>query len=65
MYKKIWFKSKRAIADSFYSKTGREMLLEEDALSNEEDGFMHGYQEEKIDTPEEDWVIDAYPEELK
>ena len=63
MYKKIWFKSSRAVADSFYSKTGREMLLEEDALSNEEDGFMLGYEEE-VNT-EEDWVMDAYPEELK
>jgi len=56
MYKKKWFKSNKVVADSFYSRTGREMLLEEDALSYEEDGFMQGY--------EEDWINDAHPEEI-
>ena len=28
----------------FYSKKFRESLVEQDALSNEEDGFMQGYE---------------------
>ena len=29
----------------FYSKKFRESLVEQDALSNEEDGFMQGYED--------------------
>ena len=31
----------------FYSKKFRERLVEQDALSNEEAGFMHGYENVK------------------
>lgn len=31
--------------ESFYSRANRELLLEQDALRNEEDGFMQGYEE--------------------
>ena len=32
------------IEQGFYSKKFRERLIEQDALSNEEAGFMHGYE---------------------
>ncbi len=38
------------IEHGFYSKKYRERLIEQDALSNEEAGFMHGYESG------EDWI---------
>ena len=34
------------LEEGFYSKKARERLVEEDALSNEEAGFMQGYEED-------------------
>tara|TARA_Y100000310_G_scaffold317846_1_gene371186 strand:- start:8741 stop:8902 length:162 start_codon:yes stop_codon:yes gene_type:complete len=51
MYKKKWFISERVIGKGFYTRTGREILLDEDALTNEEAGFMQGY--EDVFQPEE------------
>ena len=33
------------VAESFYSKQRRELLVDDGELSNEEDGFMKGYNE--------------------
>ena len=34
----------RRFEEGFYSKKARERLVEQDALSNEEAGFMEGYE---------------------
>lgn len=39
------FGSKTQLEESFYSKKFRENLLEEDALTSEEEGFMYGYEQ--------------------
>ena len=36
--------------EDFYSKARREVLLEEEEITNEEEGFMKGYEEEEYVT---------------
>ncbi|MBU0456552.1 MAG: hypothetical protein ABH824_00655 [Nanoarchaeota archaeon] len=43
---------------NFYSKDRRDNLIEQGALSNEEDGFMQGYEEDLSD-------FELFEEELK
>ncbi len=53
--------------ESFYTKKKRASLLEEGALSPEEDGFMMGYEEGLEEVKEEDdfsWVHETHPEEM-
>ncbi|PIN75131.1 hypothetical protein COV17_04235 [Candidatus Woesearchaeota archaeon CG10_big_fil_rev_8_21_14_0_10_36_11] len=38
--------------NSFYSKKKRELLVEEDALNYEEDGFMEGYEADYVENNE-------------
>ena len=56
MYKKKWFRSERAVSNDFYTKTGREIRLDEGALSYEEDGFMQGYEDVAFEMPPEEIV---------
>ena len=49
--------------DTIYSKKKREILVDEGALSYEEEGFMKGYQEE-LDFTEEDELLDLPEERL-
>ncbi len=49
--------------EHFYSKKAREKLIEKGALSNEEEGFMRGYEEydelaEEQDSENFDWDDD-------
>ena len=43
------------IEDNFYSKKTRERLVEEEALTDEEAGFMQGYEDWFEEGPAEDW----------
>ncbi len=52
--------------ESFYTKKKRASLIEEGALSCEEDGFMKGYEEGIEEVQEEDfsWVHETHPEDM-
>lgn len=41
----LWGRNSSPIEESFYSKKTRERLVEEEALTNEEAGFMQGYED--------------------
>jgi hypothetical protein len=41
-----WAEESEEIMESFYSKKKRDMLVEQGALTAEEDGFMQGYEDE-------------------
>ena len=53
--------------ESFYAKKKRASLIEEGALSYEEDGFMKGYEEgiEEIQEENEtEWIPETQPKEI-
>jgi hypothetical protein len=53
--------------ESFYAKKKRAILVEEGAISYEEDGFMRGYEDGLEEIKEEDdfsWIHETEPKEI-
>ena len=44
MYLKKWFRKDALVEDGVYTRFGRESGVKEGHFSNEEDGFMEGYE---------------------
>ncbi|HLC90644.1 MAG TPA: hypothetical protein VJI15_02655 [Candidatus Nanoarchaeia archaeon] len=60
MYPKIrsrWAIEDRGVEETIYSKAKREVLVDEGALSYEEEGFMEGYEEDFLDSAEDELLI--------
>jgi hypothetical protein len=57
MYPKIRSKWSSNDSETIYSQKKREILVDDGALSYEEAGFMEGYEEDFIDSYEEELLI--------
>ena len=59
-----WKDSQEGADESFYSKRIRALLVEEDALRYEEEGFMQGYEEDFETEDDFSWLNEKSSEEV-